>query len=177
MAEPLAATPLFLRCGRQTSSEWKIVFKAQTVAMVRHFASVRLFLVLVVGGVLLLTCSRKVKDYPIPRGASRAGGLLYVTLRAGDGRPAMDGGIWGVETRLVSHTERGCSFPCTRYLLYPRFSPYLEPWNGVVRTMREGEIRRVWLNAPERSEPAVFEIELASVIRTDSAGKAIIENR
>lgn len=89
----------------------------------------------------------------------------------------MDGEIWGVESKLISHTERGCEYPCKRYQLYKRFSRDLEPWNSLVKTMREGEIRRVWLQRPDRAEPVVFEIELASVVRTDAAGEPIIDNR
>jgi hypothetical protein len=124
----------------------------------------------------VLACSRKVKDYPVPPDARQADNLRYVTLREGDGRAAMEGGIWGVESKLVSHTERKCEYPCKRYMLYRRFSPYLEPWNALVKTMREGEVRRVWLQRPGK-EIVVFEIELASVVRTDSAGEPIIEHR
>ncbi|HEY0160043.1 MAG TPA: hypothetical protein VGF28_22340 [Thermoanaerobaculia bacterium] len=132
---------------------------------------------LVVFLILSLGCSRKVKDYPVPRAAQKLDGMVCVTLRHGDGPPAMSGGIWGVESRLMSHTEQGCAYPCKRYLLYPRLSQQLEPWNGVVRTMREGEVRRVWLTLPQHNEPRVYDIELASVVRTDSAGEPIIENR
>jgi hypothetical protein len=126
---------------------------------------------------LMTACSRKVKDYPVPPNAQSVAGLRYVTLKKGDGRYAMEGGIWGVESKLVSHTERNCEYPCKRSMLYRRFSRYLEPWNPVVKTMREGEIRRVWLKRPDHAEPAVFEIELASVVRTDRAGEPIIDNR
>jgi hypothetical protein len=104
-----------------------------------------------------------------------AHGVLYITLKNGDGRLAMDGGIWGVESKLISHTERGCAYPCTRYMLYKRFSHQLEPWNPLVKTMREDEVRRVWLQRPN-GEFAVFEIELASVVRTDNRGAPIVEN-
>lgn len=89
----------------------------------------------------------------------------------------MEGGIWGVESKLVSHTERGCEYPCKRYQLYKRFSHHLDPWNPLVKTMREGEIRRVWLKRPDQGAPVVFEIELASVVPTDAAGEPIIDNR
>jgi ABC-type transporter Mla MlaB component len=62
-------------------------------------------------------------------------------------------------------------------MLYPRFSHQFEPWNELVKTMKEGEVRRVWLKRPNRKDAAVFEIELASVVRTDSAGEPIIENQ
>jgi len=61
--------------------------------------------------------------------------------------------------------------------LYKRFSHHLDPWNPLIKTMREGEIRRVWLKRSDRAEPVVFEIELASVVRTDAAGEPIIDNR
>jgi hypothetical protein len=83
----------------------------------------------------------------------------------------------GIETKLVSHTEPGCKYPCKRYLLYPRLSKQPEPWNVVVKTMRKGEVRRVWLGLPERNKTVVYEIELASVVRTDRAGEPIIETR
>jgi hypothetical protein len=127
--------------------------------------------------VVAVACSGKVKEYPEPSGAIPLGNLRYVPLVAGRGRAALDGEIWGVESTLVSHRERGCDYPCKRYLLYRRFSPQLEPWNALLRTMREGEIRRVWLKLPGRNEPVVFEIELASVIRTDARGEPIIDNR
>lgn len=124
---------------------------------------------------LVVACDRKVRDYPVPPNAVKIDGLLYVRLKNGDGRPAMEGGIWGVEARLLSHKERGCAYPCTRYMLYKRFSWQLEPWNALVRTMREGEIRRVWLRQPNGGR-TVFEIELRSVVRTDAHGTPIIEN-
>lgn len=127
--------------------------------------------------VMAVACSRKVKEYPTPSDAIQLGALQYVTIEVGSGRRALDGEIWGVESRLVSHTERGCDYPCKRYMLYRRFSPQFEPWNGLVKTMREGEIRRVWLKRRGRKDPVVFEIELASVVRTDTRGEPIIDNR
>jgi hypothetical protein len=53
----------------------------------------------------------------------------------------------------------------------------LEPWNALVQTMREGEVRRVWLTLPHRSRPYVYDVNLASVVRTDKEGSAIIPDR
>jgi hypothetical protein len=122
-------------------------------------------------------CDREVKHYPLPQDAQKVNGLRYVMVRHGDGPTAMSGGIWGVESRLLSHTERGCEYPCRRYMLYPRFSKQLEPWNAVVRTMKEGEVRRVWLLSPDRDAPVVYDVELASVVRTDRSGEPIVDNR
>lgn len=144
--------------------------------MRNHKKGRRWWLLVVLLVTVLIACTRKVKDYPIPSSALKADGLLYVKLKNGDGRSAMDGGIWGVESKLLSHTERGCDYPCKRYMLYPRFSDQFEPWNVLVKTMREGEVRRVWLKHPDRKDPAVFDIELVSVVRTDRAGEPIIEN-
>jgi hypothetical protein len=122
-------------------------------------------------------CSRKVADYPIPPNAARTDGLAYVVLHPGRGLPAMQGGIWGVQTRLISHTERGCNYPCETFLLYRRFSDEPHPWNGLVKDMRQGEVRRVWLISPKNREPLVYEVELASVVRVDSAGKPVVDDR
>ena len=145
--------------------------------MRRHDKWLRSFLLHVFVVTAVVACSKQVKRYPIPPDASRADGLVYVKLKSGDGRSAMEGAIWGVASTLMSHTERGCDYPCKRFMLYPRFSRQLEPWNGLVKTMREGEVRRVWLTLPGRTDPSVFEIELAAVVRTDSAGEPIIENQ
>jgi hypothetical protein len=43
-------------------------------------------------------------------------------------------------------------------------------------TMREGEIRRMWMRGKDGTT-RVYDIEMASVILTDSAGQPIIDNR
>jgi hypothetical protein len=125
--------------------------------------------------VLLLGCDlREVKTFPVPKGAHGVtADMQYVTLRSGTGLAAMDGGIWGVETLLLSHRERDCHYPCEHYALYRRFDWHLDPWNPLVKTMREGETRRVWLKVPNRSEPLVYDVTLASVVKTDSAGEPV----
>lgn len=57
--------------------------------------------------IVVVGCTRKVRDYPTPASALSVDHLRYVVLKKGDGRFAMDGGIWGVESGLVSYTERG----------------------------------------------------------------------
>jgi hypothetical protein len=125
--------------------------------------------------VVLGACSRKVRQYDIPRDAVVEGSFRSVRLKQGDGRPAMDGEFWAIRVRLMSHAQRGCAYPCEVYLSFPRFDSQLEPWNKLVKTMREGEVRRVWFVLPEDREPRVYEIELARVSRSNSAGEAINE--
>jgi hypothetical protein len=40
--------------------------------------------------------------------------------------------------------------------------------------MRDGEVRRVWLEDPEHDEPLVYEVTLASVLKTDAAGALVL---
>lgn len=122
-------------------------------------------------------CDRgKVADYPIPPNAARAGRLTYVVLHPGNGSPANEGGIWGVKAKLISHRRPGCDYPCETYLLYRR-NDRSQPWGDLVSDMRQGEIRRVWLTSRNRSEPLVYEVELVSVVRVDSSGKPVVDDR
>ena len=112
-------------------------------------------------------------DYPVPDGAQQTkSGVKYVVIRPGDGAPATAGDIWGVEEKLVSHAAPDCSHPCTRYMLRPIAHPYHDRYRDWLVTMREGEIRRVWLVGAD-GKMRVFEFELASVIKTDAAGNPV----
>ena len=126
--------------------------------------------------VQLAACQRRVVDYPVPRSARVASnGMKYVVLRPGDGRAASAGGIWGIEWKLVSHTKPGCEFPCTTYALHPARDARIAQWRALLVTMREGEVRRVWVRWPGKEEEA-YEVALASVVKTDAAGNAVIEH-
>ena len=122
------------------------------------------------------SCERRIAEYPVPIGAQQTpSGTKYVVVKAGDGDPATVGGIWGVEEKLVSHSHPGCPIPCTRYMLRPVADRYHDQFREWLVTMREGEIRRVWLEGDDGTT-RVFEFKLASVVKTDAAGNPVYTN-
>jgi len=126
---------------------------------------------------LSVSCERRVADYAVPTHALRTRfGIEYVVVRPGDGEPATAGGIWGVEEKLVSHSVPGCPYPCTRCMLRPVADPYHNEYREWLLTIREGEIRRVWLVGAD-GKTRVFEFKLASVVKTDTAGNPVYVNR
>lgn len=122
-------------------------------------------------------CEREVRKYPVPDGAiTTRDGDKFVVIRAGDGPMASSGQIWGVEEKLISHSEPDCPYPCKRYMLRPVSDPYHDDKREWLRTMREGEIRRFWMKGKDGTV-RVFEFEMGSVIKTDSAGEPIPDQR
>jgi hypothetical protein len=111
-----------------------------------------------------------VRSYPVPDGAVTQGEYTWSVLRVGTGRRAMDASYWGVRSRMISHRLKGCDYPCGTLVVHRRFSPNLDPWNPLLRGMRQGEVRRVWWTPPGESERRVYEIELAVAAREDANG-------
>jgi hypothetical protein len=103
-------------------------------------------------------------------------GMKYIVLHSGAGRPAADGTIWGIQWKLVSHSQRGCKYRCTTYVLDEKSDRRFKPWVELAGTMREGEVRRVWVTWPGERESKTYEVELASVVMTDAMGNPIIDN-
>ena len=121
-------------------------------------------------------CVRKVADYPVPANASTlSSGVQCMTIKSSKGEPATGGELYGVNWTLLSHTKRGCTYPCEERELLPRSELKDPRWREVILSMREGEIRRVWIVEKPKQEPRVYDVALASVDRLGPDGQAIVD--
>jgi len=149
--------------------------RSKSSVMSPHMRSGMVWSLLII--VVASACERSVGGYPVPSGARTASnGMKYVVVRAGTGAAAGDGGIWGVKWTLLSHEKPGCEYPCTVQGLHSSSDSRFGPWRNVLSTMREGEVRRVWVTWPGEEHLKTYDVELSSVVRTDSAGNPVYEN-
>ncbi len=124
----------------------------------------------------LIACARKVADYPVPPSATvTASGLRTVVIKPGSGASAKDGELYGVNWVLLSHTKRGCEYPCVEREFFPRSELKDPRWREIILMMRQGETRRVWIVEKPKQEPRVYDVILASVDRLGPDGQAIVD--
>jgi hypothetical protein len=125
---------------------------------------------------LCMACERRVANYPLPAVAQTSGAFTHVVVRPGDGPSAQVGGIWGVKWTLLSHAQRDCTHPCSVEGLYPKADPHFKVWQEILKSMHEGEVRRVWVTWPGERDIKTYDVELLSVVKTDAAGHPVDTN-
>lgn len=126
--------------------------------------------------IVICGCVGKVAEYPVPANASTlSSGVRCVTIKPGKGETATAGELYGVNWTLLSHTKRGCTYPCEERELLPRAELKDARWREVILSMREGEVRRVWIVETPKQEPRVYDVVLASVDRLGPDGQAIVD--
>jgi hypothetical protein len=125
---------------------------------------------------VIFGCVRKVADYPVPANAlTLSSGVRCVTIKPSKGQPATAGELYGVNWTLLSHTKRGCTYPCEERELLPRAELKDARWREVILSMHEGEVRRVWIVEKPKQEARVYDVVLASVDRLGPDGQAIVD--
>lgn len=111
-------------------------------------------IVAALAAVIVVCCSRRVANHPVPENARSAGAIRYVVLREGTGLSGRDGVIWSVRWTLLSHTQPGCDHPCVSDALLEKSDERFTPWRELLSSMKEFELRRVWITEP--GEPFGF---------------------
>jgi hypothetical protein len=125
----------------------------------------------VVVAILAVACVGKSRSPEVPAGAEVTNdGVRWIRLRPGQGRLGTDGRFWSVDWSYIPPDDFGQHV----YNGSPDTSLY-DPFRSNLLTMREGELRRVWL--PDgRGGHLAAHLHLEAVFQADSNGEPITRN-
>lgn len=121
--------------------------------------------------VLATSCADK-PTLPVPVGAKQtADGARWILVRSGHGLRGADSRWWSVDWEYVPKDDDGKH-------VYNGSSdmPIYDPFRSNLLSMREGEIRRVWVPRADGKGYWVADLHLERVFKMDSNGEPIITN-